>query len=419
MSRITFEYLKNELIKRELKLLSSQSEYKNGDSYIHFEDKNGFRYSLKASNIPSITYLKLVGKYNQYSIYNINIYLKKHSIPFECISHVYLDSSTDLEFVCKRCGNITFTKWTNVNRHDGKNRHHILCDNCDGRVESLHASILKQMFLHEYPETIVEELSCRNPKTNKTMPTDIVNHKLKIAIEIQSQWHDLKSKQISDAYKKQFWINKGYKFYDPDIRDYTVLEMCQLFFDISVLPDYINYEYGNKINIKKIQRLLDDGMSVIDIEKRLEINRHRIYDALYSGKLSYPENYKNACFTPIVQLDKNGSFICEHESLMSAQNNSGVSQKAIGKALRSGKHYSGGYYWIYKDEYNPETMHLHSRFSKFHIPVNKYDMDGNYICTYNTIIDASKDNNVSNTQICKTVKGILKYTGGYIYKLAN
>ena len=32
--------------------------------------------------------------------------------------------------------------------------------------------------------------------------------------------------------------------------------MCQLFFDIKELPDYINYEYSNKLNIKKSPRFI-------------------------------------------------------------------------------------------------------------------------------------------------------------------
>ena len=141
------------------------------------------------------------------------------------------------------------------------------------------------MFKYYYPDTIEEEKSCRNPITNKIMPTDIVNHNMKIAIEIQSEWHDNKYSKIKDAIKKEFWINKGYSFYDPDIRDYSVLEICQLFFDIEELPDFINYNYSNKLNIKEIQSMLNEYVSIPQISNMLNINIHRIYDALYSGKI--------------------------------------------------------------------------------------------------------------------------------------
>lgn len=231
-------------------------------------------------------------KSNDYSIYNINNYLKINNLPFICISDKYESSFDLLCFKCNRCGEIIEKSWRNINKNDNPNRSHILCPNCDGRNESLHASILKQMFLHYYPDTIVEDKTFRNPNTNKICPTDIVNHRLKIAIEIQSQWHDYEDIKNKDKIKKDFWVNNNYKFYDPDIRNYSVLEMCQLFFDIKELPKWLNYEYSNKINIKKIQNMLDNNLTVLEIADKLSINPHRIYDAIYSKKLFYPSNYK-------------------------------------------------------------------------------------------------------------------------------
>ena len=231
-------------------------------------------------------------KSNSYTIYNINHFLKLNNIPFECISEKYISANEILSFKCNRCGEIVNNSWRNVNKNDNANRKHIICPNCDGRNESLHASILKQMFIHYYPDTIVEDKTYINPITHKICPTDIVNHNLKIAIEVQSQWHDFEDIQIKDRLKKDFWLSQGYAFYDPDIREYSILEMCQLFFNIDELPEWINYEYGNKINIKEIQNMLNDNYTVLEIGKELSINPHRIYDAIYSKKLFYPSNYK-------------------------------------------------------------------------------------------------------------------------------
>ena len=95
-----------------------------------------------------------------------------------------------------------------------------------------------------------------------------------------------------DRMKKDFWISKGYDFYALDIRDYSILEMCQLFFNIKSLPDWINYEYSNKLNLKIVQELLNKGLSVIEVAEKLNINKHRIYDALHYNKLYYPKDYK-------------------------------------------------------------------------------------------------------------------------------
>lgn len=268
-------------------------EYVNAKTKMLCKDSDGYYVYIILSN-----YLFRHGsgrrfdRKNPYTIQNINHYLKLNNIPFECISDTYKSASDILIFRCNRCGKIVELSWRNVNKNDNANRNHIVCSNCDGRNESLHASILKQLFLHNYPDTIVEDKTYRNPITDKICPTDIVNHRLKIAIEIQSQWHDFEDIKIKDKMKKEFWINKGYDFYSPDIRNYSILEMCQLFFDIKELPDWIDYNYGNKINVQKIQNMLDNNDTVLSIANKLDINPHRIYDAIYSKKLFYPSNYK-------------------------------------------------------------------------------------------------------------------------------
>lgn len=413
---IQYDEVKIEVEAGGYKLLTTSEDYDPRLPVTISDD--GYLFDVEIRNILRYKKRNLVGRNNKYSIHNINQYLVNNKIPFSCISNEYVNYHSELEFVCHRCGEHIFADWHSINRNDSHNRHHIICSNCDGRTESIHALVLKQMFKHEYPDTIEEEKSCRNPVTGKILPTDIVNHRLKIAIEIQSQWHDFEDRKIIDSYKKKFWIDNGYSFYDPDIRDYTVLEICQIFFDIDELPEYINYEYSNKLNIRTIQKLLDDGFSVPKIESKLGVNRHRIYDALYSGKLSYPKNYQNSCYTSIIQLDENGNFVREFETIAEACNFYGIKKGRIDSALSRPSHYSQGSYWFRKDEFDPAKFQPGHKRSKFMIPVDKFDRDGNYIRTYNTIIEASKDCGVSNTQIYKVLLGKLNQTGGFVFKKA-
>lgn len=252
-------------------------------------DSNGYKYDITYNAVMKNKYPDKFNKSNPYVIHNINTYLQLNYLKFKCISKTYSDNKCLLEFICLKCGKHIFSKWCNIYRNDNASRSHLICSKCGGRTESLHALVLKQMFLHEYPDTIVEERSCINPSTNKIMPTDIVNHKLKIAIEIQSQFHDFPDRKIKDKIKKDFWISKGYKFYAPDIRDYSIIEMCKIFFDINDIPPYIDFDYSNKLNIRQIQKLLNDGLIATQIANKLNINVHRIYDAVYSGKLQYKQ----------------------------------------------------------------------------------------------------------------------------------
>lgn len=69
--------------------------------------------------------------------------------------------------------------------------------------------------------------------------------------------------------------------------------MCQIFFSIDKIPNWINYEFSNKLNIKTAQELLDKGLAVNDVAVQMGVNKHRIYDAVYNKKLFYPKNYKH------------------------------------------------------------------------------------------------------------------------------
>lgn len=270
-----------------------ENKYKDAKTKMLCRDKDGYYIYVVLSNLLNRNGIgRRYDKSNNYTIQNINHYLKLNNIHFNCTSNEYKNANEELEFKCLLCGETVYSPWRNINKNDNKSRSHIICPNCDGRTESLHALILKQMFLHYYPDTSIENKSYINPKTNKVCPTDIVNHRLKIAIEIQSQWHDFEDIKIKDKNKKKYWISSGYKFYDPDIRDYSILDMCKIFFDIDSIPDWINYDFSNKLNIKNIQTLLNNGKTVSEIANELDVDKHRIYDAIHSKKLFYPKNYK-------------------------------------------------------------------------------------------------------------------------------
>ena len=288
--KYTIDIVREMLSQNNITLL--EKEYIDVKTKMLCQDGEGYYIYIVLSNYLSRNGIgRRFDKSNDYSIMNINHYLKTNNIHFKCISTKFISANENLCFQCELCGEFVKIPWRNVNKNDNQNRQHIVCKNCDGRLESLHALVLKQMFLHYYPDSSIEDKSYRSSITNKICPTDIVNHRLKIAIEIQSQWHDYPDIKIKDAMKKEFWISKGYKFYDPDIRDHSILSMCQLFFNIRSLPDWINYEYNNKLNVKKAQELLNNGLSVPEVAENMGINKHRIYDAIYFNKLYYPENY--------------------------------------------------------------------------------------------------------------------------------
>ena len=53
------------------------------------------------------------------------------------------------------------------------------------------------------------------------------------------------------------------------------------------------------------------------------------------------------------------------------------------------------------------------------VKINQYDLKNNFIKTWNSIIDASKQLNIQPACICNNCKGRRKSAGGYIWKYAD
>ena len=408
--------------KRNLKVLTTKEEFIKDKTYIHLYD--GMYYYK--SNVTSFLYGKTslpFTKNNPYTIKNINIYLdNKKDCNVKCLSNTYVNRNFELDFECLNCGLKFKMTWQNAYRHDGTHNG-IRCPSCGLHTESLHASILKQVFLHEHPDTIVEEKSCISTITGNILPTDIVNHNLKIAIEIQSQFHDKEYQKQKDKIKKNYWLSRNYHFYSPDIRDYTDLEMVQLFFpNILELPDYINYSYNGILNYKYIQERMNSGTTVTDISKELDVPYHLIFDAIYNKKITYPENYIYGYYAPVIQLDINGNFIASYNTIKEAAKNVDNKPGNIASCLYHNSHYSKGFFWFYKNDYESGNYSIpkltpHNK-EYYDIPVKQYDLQNNYIKTFNTINDAAKESGLICSVILEVMNGKRKSRGGYIWKYA-
>lgn len=363
---------------------------------------------------------------NPYSIQNIKRIVKENTQnEFTCISDDYVNNVTPLLFKHNVCNRIFKNKWINIHRdrYEGSitsNKTGLRCPFCHNQqLESTHALVLKQVWLHEYPNTIVEDKSCINPNTKHCLPTDIVNHELKIAIEIQSWFHDFLDQQAKDDIKKNFWIDKGYSFYAIDQRDYTVLEMINVFFpNIHKIPDYIDFDYANKFNDVKAQELLNKYMSVNKVAKIMKCSSYKIYDAISNNRIVYPDNYKHEDWTRIVQLDLNENYIAQYDSISEAgRMNPDVSTVGISACLNNNRNYCSGYYWIKYNDYisNNYTIAKY-RSIKFMKPINQYSMDGKLIRRYNNIIEASKDIGGVNSDIYRVAIGKRKSYKKFIWK---
>lgn len=344
---LSFDEVKDALKSKGYNLIISDAEYRGiTTTPLICVDDLGYKYQVSFNAILRGKKAEIFHRCNPFSLDNIKTYLLVNDMPYECVSDGFISCKVPLQFRCLRCGELIAKAWKDVNvKHKPSGcQGRICCPNCDYTYESTHASVLKQMFLHEYPDTIVEDKSFVNPITNHAMPTDIVNHKLKIAIEVQSQWHDFEDKKIRDEMKRNYWIERGYSFYAPDIRDYTILEICQLFFNIKKLPNYIDYSLNKKLNLKKVQEMLEEGYSVIKIAKEMGVGAHRIYNAIYDNKIKYPDNYQNGIYVPIEQYSKDGTFLGIYPTIVQAAMANNIKPQTLTSAMsKNGR--CGGFIW--------------------------------------------------------------------------
>jgi len=300
-----------------------------------------------------------------------------------------------------------------------------LCSN--RKIESTHASVLKQCFLKLKPiGTFLEDKSCINPNTGYPLPTDIVNHEEKIAIEIQSAYHDVEKKKITDEIKKQYWISCGYKFYDPDIRSYSVLEMIQIFFpNINKIPNWIKYDFSYKLDVSHAQKLLNEGYTIREVGYILNKPYSTIVSAVGDKRLYLLEGYREKVMNikSVVQLDLNLNYISRFDSILEASLKTNVSRACITSSLNKYGYPVGNYIFIFESDYENRT-YTNIKIDKSRLlyssPVKvSLFKNGEYIATYKNVREACKQLNVDTRETYKNIKGKSNHVHGYFFSIAT
>lgn len=115
----------------------------------------------------------------------------------------------------------------------------------------------------------------------------------------------------------------------------------------------------------------------------------------------------------ILQYDLNGNFLNYYESAKDAEAITGISLSAIRRACEDFNFTSGGYRWKFADSNfgnNKDKKINHKR------GVSQYDLQGNLINTFESMIDASRKTGVERTSIYRCCNGKSKTGSGYIWK---
>ena len=120
----------------------------------------------------------------------------------------------------------------------------------------------------------------------------------------------------------------------------------------------------------------------------------------------------------VKQYDLDGNLIKEYISIMDAERETGIPNSSISNACRRKREQvrAGNYMWRYSDEGGDKISPYIFPKKK---PIYKIDLNGNIIKKYNSITEASIDNNIPLGCIARVCRGERKTAGGYIWKYAD
>jgi hypothetical protein len=79
----------------------------------------------------------------------------------------------------------------------------------------------------------------------------------------------------------------------------------------------------------------------------------------------------------------------------------------------------GGYVWIYEEDYNFNNLNYYIRNISFPKPVNQYDMQMNFIKTWNSAYEAQKCGGFTGSEISNVCHGKKKSHKGFIFKFKD
>ena len=162
--RIKIEEINFHLNKVGLQLLDTKFEDSITSSKINAIDKDGYKYDFLWCDLKQDKFPEKFHSSNKYTIENINRFLQlERNNEYICISKSYKRNTQLLQFKHKECGHIFKASLIEMQgRQIGntKDKYYKICPKCNtNKIESNHASILKQVFMHEYPDTTLEDQS--------------------------------------------------------------------------------------------------------------------------------------------------------------------------------------------------------------------------------------------------------------------
>lgn len=144
-----------------------------------------------------------------------------------------------------------------------------------------------------------------------------------------------------------------------------------------------------------------------------------------SGGVSNKKSAKSTCdrigethSKSVCQYSKDGKFIASYKSMAEATKITGINYKHISQVCRGKQTLAGNFQWRFANENikSCDSVVIHENTAKL---IGKYDFQGNLIQTYDSLMDAARNNNLNFRNISLVCNGKRKSCGGYIWKFIH
>ena len=267
--------------------------------------------------------------------------------------------------------------------------------------------------------------------------TNNINNKIYIGLtcrDVSRRWieHCSKAKQ-----QDGFYLHNAIRKYGKENFTISIIDQTSSIDELKQLEQqYIkkyhsnNKEYGYNLTLggdgkknfdwEEIQALWDSGYSVKDIAQIIGCYRSTVGQALKdypSYNYSVSLQRSNANKKPIDQYNLQKEKINTYPSIAAAAKENNCNEMTLRKCLKNETYYAVGYYWVESGKQLPKGTQPTKNTRKKQ--VNQYDLDNNFIQTFNSAADAARavhpnsNINSSSSSILQVCKGNRPTAYGY------
>ena len=120
--------------------------------------------------------------------------------------------------------------------------------------------------------------------------------------------------------------------------------------------------------------------------------------------------YIHPHFRQVVQLSMCGEYIAEYDSMLLAEEATGVNKDAIRQCCNGQSRFAGNFVWRDKDKYDPDEKFSYNPKIR---AIVQLDMDGTFIAEYSQVKFATKETGIGGSHISSCCTGKRKSAGGF------